>query len=242
MTLQEIVIILSRPSEPGNIGAACRAMKNMGLFQLRLVSPDPEPDDGTVRARAIHAQDVWEGAERYASLEDAAADCSIVVGTTRRRGKKRKDVTLTPGELARFLKEKPGKAAIVFGNERTGLDSDELKLCHIASHIPADDSFPSLNLSHAVQIYTYELRCALGLEGGGRWVPINADRIDAVVESMTNSLQEIGFYVQTGRDEQTEFFKSILARSGLTLGEARYLERIFTKITHLKGGAARMPT
>jgi len=240
MTLKDIVIILSRPSESGNIGAACRAMKNMGIFQLRLVSADPEPDDATVRARAVHAQDVWEGAERYAALEDAVADCSIVVGTTRRRGKKRKDATLTPGELAHFLKERPGKAAIVFGNERTGLDSEELKLCHAASHIPADDSFPSLNLSHAVQIYAYELRCALGPAAGGRWVPIQSDRLGSVVECMTNSLQAIGFYVQAGRDEQTEYFKSILARSGLTLGEARYLERIFTKIAHLKGDPRRI--
>jgi tRNA/rRNA methyltransferase/tRNA (cytidine32/uridine32-2'-O)-methyltransferase len=171
MELSELVIVLSRPMEAGNVGAVCRAMKNMGLSRLRLAAPDFFESPGTlseagpgyggieavIRARAVHAVDIWEGAETFDTLAAATADCSLVIGTTRRRGRHRKQVTLSPWEAAAFLREKPGPAALVFGNERTGLEDEEMELCNLASHIPAAGDFPSLNLSHAVQIYAYEL-------------------------------------------------------------------------------------
>jgi tRNA/rRNA methyltransferase/tRNA (cytidine32/uridine32-2'-O)-methyltransferase len=166
MFLPDIVIILCRAAEPGNVGAVCRAMKNMGLSRLRIAGTARESlDEGAIRARAVHAADIWEGAVFFDTLAAAAADCSLLAGTTRRRGRRRKQVSLAPRELAAWFREKPGPAALVFGNERTGLEDDELDLCHIASHIPVSGGFPSLNLSHAVQIYAYELFLALGNGG-----------------------------------------------------------------------------
>jgi tRNA/rRNA methyltransferase/tRNA (cytidine32/uridine32-2'-O)-methyltransferase len=115
--------------------------------------------------RAIHAADVWNEAEHFGTLKDALADCAISVGTSRRRGRHRKSNTLTPRELAAFLKTKAGSAAIVFGNERTGLEREELELCNMASHIPVSPEFSSINLSHAVQIYAYELYQAFAETG-----------------------------------------------------------------------------
>jgi tRNA/rRNA methyltransferase/tRNA (cytidine32/uridine32-2'-O)-methyltransferase len=235
MELSDVMIVLSRPAEAGNVGAVCRAMKNMGLSRLRLAAP-AFPEEGVIRARAVHAGELWDRAERFDTLAAAVAGCSLVIGATRRRGRRRKAITLDPAETAAYLKNRPGPAALVFGNERTGLETDELSLCNIASHIPAAEAFPSLNLSHAVQIYAYELFRAMGpaaAHTAGRWVPLDRREADLLVRSVTGSLEFLGFYKQPGREEQEEFFRDIFSRAGLTVREARYLEAIFAKAARL---------
>jgi tRNA/rRNA methyltransferase/tRNA (cytidine32/uridine32-2'-O)-methyltransferase len=242
MYLSDVAIILCRPSEPGNVGAVCRAMKNMGLARLRLVAPAwgrapfPGAWEETLLARTVHAEQVWKEAEFFDTLEAAVADLSLVIGTTRRRGHRRKAVTLTPEECAAFFQSHPGPAALVFGNERTGLEAEELNLCSLASHIPADEGFPSLNLSHAVQIYAYQLFRALTpapAPTAGSWTPLNRLQADALVESVTNALSGLGFYKQKGREEQERFLRDLFARAGLTLNEGRYLGKIFVKAANL---------
>ena len=272
MLLEDVCIVLSRPSEPGNTGAVCRAMKNMGLRNLRIAAaekpcmefpgmgiPFKKPlnflDEVTalslerLLARAIHAADIWDNAGHYDSLQEALSDCTISVGTSRRRGRRRKTNTLTPRELAAFLKEKAGKAAIVFGNERTGLDREELELCNMASHIPVNPDFPSINLSHAVQIYAYELYMTLdnncSMETGklhrhggrtpvpGQWIPMNTAEIEELVKKISKSLEALGFYKYPGREEQERFLRDLIARAGLNLSEGRYLENIIAKAGRL---------
>jgi tRNA/rRNA methyltransferase/tRNA (cytidine32/uridine32-2'-O)-methyltransferase len=238
MSLENIIIILSRPSESGNVGAVCRVMKNMGIFQLRIVAPEKPLDYSVMQARAVHAADVLEQAEYFDHLKDAIADCSIVIGTTRRRGEKRKPISITPREAAAYVVEKAGKIAIVFGNERTGLEQDELALCTMASHIPTDEVFPSLNLSHAVQIYAYELFLAFEekcspREKSSQWVPVEREKLDSAVKVMTDSLESIGFYKQYGREDQERFLRDIFSRAGTTLKEVRYLEELFKKVAIL---------
>jgi len=264
MRLSDVTIVLSQPAEAGNVGAVCRAMKNMGLTQLRLTTPGFDVSDtslagslseagfgygGTqaiIRARAVHALDVWEGAQIFDSLAAAVCDCTLVIGTTRRRGRRRKQVTMTPEETAAFLKERPGKAALVFGSERTGLEDSELELCNFASHIPADETFPSLNLSHAVMIYAYQLFTNLaGAEDAcensapqddavkGQWVPLNQKAIDALVREIMDNLKTLGFYKQRGKEEQERFFRDIFSRAALTEREGRYFAKIIIKAARL---------
>jgi len=258
MVLSDIVVVLSRASEPGNVGAVCRVMKNMGLSQLRMAAPE-SLDETPLLARTVHAEDIWHNARFFDTLADAVADCSLVVGTTRRRGRKRKGVTLEPRALAEWLKERPvanGNAAtgspaplaLVFGNERTGLDDDELNLCNVASHVPVSDAFPSLNLSHAVQIYAYEFFLAFGgtangLAAGsgsgtpdpvkGEWVPLARTAVDELTADITGALAELGFYKRPGREEQTRFLRDIICRAGLTEREGRYIRDIFVKAARL---------
>jgi tRNA/rRNA methyltransferase/tRNA (cytidine32/uridine32-2'-O)-methyltransferase len=234
MTLQDIAIILCRSEEPGNVGAVCRAMKNMGLSRLRLVGPGPL-DEGVIRTRAVHAGDVWDAAAVYDSLDAAAADCSLVVGTTRRRGQRRKAVTLSPEALAVKLRDLDGTAALVFGNERTGLETGELAFCNLASHIPSDKVFPSLNLSHAVQVYAYQLFRVLGPVTAvkGEWVPLDRTGIDDLVRSVTNALASLGFYKQPGREDQERFLRDVFSRAGLSGQEAGYMEAIFAKAARI---------
>jgi tRNA/rRNA methyltransferase/tRNA (cytidine32/uridine32-2'-O)-methyltransferase len=238
MRLEDIAIILARPGEAGNIGAVCRAMKNMGLTHLRLVNPRDEAlNQEVIRARAVHAADLWDHAETFGTMTEAAAGCSLVVGTTRRRGHRRKAHTLPPDELARFLKDQKGRVALVFGNERTGLEDGELACCNLASHIPADSAFPSLNLSHAVQIYCYELYRSLAPAATeaveGQWMPLDQRGVWDLTLRITDSLESLGFYKQRGRQDQEFFFRDIFSRSGITEGEARYMRDIFAKAARL---------
>ncbi|MDR1444937.1 MAG: RNA methyltransferase [Treponema sp.] len=254
MRLQEIIIILCRPSDPGNVGAVCRAMMNMGLSQLRITGLSREdfaPFEGEIRSRAVHAAAVWEQARFFDGLEAAAADCAVLAGTTRRRGRRRKNVTMDCRELSLWLKGRPGKAALAFGNERSGLDDAELALCNIASHIPVSGSFPSLNLSHAVQIYGYELFRALGPKGTpefaaedftappkGAWEPLNRDQADALAAAIAGNLESLGFYRHPGREEQTRFIRDFISRAALSRREGEYLGDIFAKTARLalRGG------
>ena len=234
MQLNDINIILSNVSKAGNAGAVCRAMKNMGLSRLRLAAPQPLVLE-TIFTRAVNSWDVWENARIYDTLAEAAADCSIVVGTTRRRGHRRKNVSMPPRELAAWLAERPGPAAIVFGSERTGLEEAELDLCDIASHIPVSETCPSLNLSHAVQIYAYEFFLAMErqLPVKGEWTAMNHAEISILVKEITDTLANLGFYYKPGREEQTRFLRDMIARAGLTDREGKYLEKIFTKAARL---------
>ena len=236
MRLSDVIIVLSRPAEAGNVGACCRAMKNMGLSRLRLVAPELT-EEAVIRARAIHAVDVWEGSQTFDSLAAAVKDCSLVIGTTRRRGRHRKQVTMTPRESAAFLRDRDGPAALVFGNERSGLDDEELKLCNLASHVPVDEVFPSLNLSHAAQIYAYELFQALTNPEKeavkGQWVPIDQEQIEILVKEITDNLKILGFYKQAGREEQERFFRDLFARAGITEREGKYFAGLIARASRL---------
>ena len=239
MNISDIAFILCRASEPGNVGAVCRVMKNMGFSRLRMVLPEPF-DETALLARAVHAGDIWKNACFYPSLAAAIADCSLVIGTSRRRGRKRKHISMEPRSLVKWLQERSNKSqtgtvAFVFGNERTGLDDNELNLCNIASHIPVSDVFPSQNLSHAVQIYAYELYLAFGgnLPVKGEWAPLQITEVDKLTSEITETFAGLGFYKNPGREEQTRFLRDLICRAGLTENEGRYFKNILSKAARL---------
>jgi len=246
MQLQNIKIILCRASESGNVGAVCRVIKNMGLSELRLAAPQPLILE-EIHSRAVNAWDIWEKTRIFGSLNEATKDCSIIVGTTRRRGHNRKSISMTPRALAGWLFNQPGNAAIVFGNERTGLEDSELNLCNFASHIPVCElskadpqheaapqsvtSQPSLNLSHAVQVYAYELFLEMHEQRPvkGEWTPMNQSETVSLVESITDRLADIGFYKKPNREEQSRFLRDMISRAGMSINEGEYLKEILIK-------------
>jgi len=234
MFLQDIKVILCQVSDGANVGAVCRAMKNMGLSELRLAAPEPLILE-QIYTLAVHSWDIWENTRIFNSLAEAAADCAIVVGTTRRRGRKRKNVSMTPHTLAAWLAERPGPAAIVFGSERSGLEDAELELCNVASHIPVSQIQPSLNLSHAVQIYAYELFLALEQQKPvkGDWQSMKQAEVSALADSITDTLESYGFYKHPVKEEQTRFLRDVMSRAGLTEREGKYLKDIFIKAGRL---------
>lgn len=160
--LENITIVLVNTTHPGNIGGVARAMKNMGLSDLRLVEPKIFPSE-VATARASRATDVLDGAQVYSQLEDAVADCQLVVGTSARE-RHIPWPLINPRELASIAipaVQKTGqRVAVVFGREDRGLTNEELHLCHHHVNIPTDEAFSSLNIAAAVQVITYELRMA----------------------------------------------------------------------------------
>ncbi len=155
--LADIKIVLVETTHPGNIGGVARAMKNMRMDNLCLVNPKIFPSaDAT--SRASGADDILSKAIVYDSLQEAVADCQIVIGASA-RSRTISWPEITPRECAeKIIVHEPGKkVGILFGREHSGLKNHELDLCHFLLHIPCNNDFSSLNIAAAVQIVCYEL-------------------------------------------------------------------------------------
>ncbi|MDH3930977.1 MAG: tRNA (cytosine(32)/uridine(32)-2'-O)-methyltransferase TrmJ, partial [Chromatiales bacterium] len=136
--LDAVRIVLVETTHPGNIGAVARAMKNMGLSDLRLLRPRHFPD-GEARARASGAGDVLAAAQVHQSLDDAIAECGLVIGASARLRSLAWPMT-TPREAAGTLVENAAHTpvAVLFGREKSGLTNEELQRCRLLMHIPAN--------------------------------------------------------------------------------------------------------
>ena len=155
--LENIRIVMVHTSHSGNIGAAARAMKNMSISQLYLVSPSDFPSVES-SVRASHAVDIVNEATVTETLEEAIADCELVIGTSARERTLNWEVDL-PDAMAINALDVAADApvAIVFGRERTGLTNEELALCHRLVHIPTNPDYSSLNVAAAIQVICYEI-------------------------------------------------------------------------------------
>lgn len=173
--LNAVRIVLVEPTHPGNIGAAARAMKTMGLSQLVLVNPVSFPHQAAT-SRAAGADDVLQHAQVVNSLAEALENVVLVFGTSA-RPRSLEWPLCSPRECAtQVLSHSKGGVALVFGREHAGLTNEELALCHVKVQVATDPEFSSLNLAAAVQILCYELRMA--------WLESGAGPVEAVPESI----------------------------------------------------------
>lgn len=158
--LNNVKVVLVGTSHSGNIGSAARAMKVMGLSNLVLVDPQCDVDEQAL-ALAAGAADIAQNATVVSSLNEAVADCALVVGSSA-RSRTLEWPMLEPRECGeKFVSEgQASPVALVFGRERTGLTNDELQTCHYHVCIPANPEYSSLNLAMAVQTLSYEIRMA----------------------------------------------------------------------------------
>ena len=203
--LQKIRIVLVETSHPGNIGAAARAMKNMGLSRLFLVNPANFPSS-VAQARAAGADDVLANAKIYSTLKEALQGCSLVLGTSA-RDRRIPWPLLNPQQAATMSIEQAQageEIGMVFGREQAGLTNSELQCCHQQVRIPCDPDFGSLNLAAAVQVVTYELRNAYlhhlsaGTNTGETTNPITEqlathDELEAYYRHLEHTLITVGF-------------------------------------------------
>lgn len=160
--LNNVKIVLVETSHTGNMGSAARAMKTMGLTNLCLVNPIIKPDSQSI-SLAAGASDIIKQAQIFSSLEQAVADCSLVIGTSA-RPRSLQWPNLTPKECGdKIIAEASHHAqvALVFGRERVGLTNDELQKCHFHVGIPANSDYSSLNLAMSVQVLCYEIRMSM---------------------------------------------------------------------------------
>jgi tRNA/rRNA methyltransferase len=160
--LDKVRVVLSHTSHPGNIGAAARAMKTMGLGSLYLVNPKSFPDKEAER-RAAGASDILDNAKVCGSLDEALSGTVLAAAVTARRRDLSHEVFNAREGAAELLRYggQQSLVALVFGTEMSGLTTSEVSKCQIIMHIPANPEYSSLNLASAVQIMAYELRMAL---------------------------------------------------------------------------------
>ena len=236
VNLSNIRIVLENPKTSKNVGSVCRAMKNMGFSSL-YIAGTTKVDLAKANVTAIHAADILENAVFCRSVEEALEGTVISAAISRRRGKKRKYFSLLPEDFAKMVVERcnsDAAIAVVFGNEVSGLNDHDLALCNTAVRIPSSDEFPSLNLSHAVQIITYEIfREALMTEKNSGYRPISREEIDGLTAGIAENLKDIGFFKQVDDSDMRVFFRDIFSRAGLSAGEANRLKKIFVKIRGL---------
>lgn len=194
--LSRIRIVLSHTSHPGNIGAAARAMKTMGIVSLYLVNPK-KPIDAEAEAMASGASDVLASARVCASLAEALQGTAYALAVSARRRELAYD-SADARSAARVLvaAAQEGEVAIVFGTEMSGLTNEEILQCRAVAHIPADPGYSSLNLAAAVQVLAYEARvAALGVQPlpAADFAPARHEDMERFYVHLEQSLLASGF-------------------------------------------------
>ncbi len=200
--------VLVRTSHPGNIGSAARAIRTMGFERMELVAPARFPDR-EANALAAGADEVLASAGIHAELVDGLAGSSLALGlSARRRGVNLPEIS--PREAAAQVLAAVARGeqvALVFGNERTGLENEELARCHAMVRIPSVDDFSSLNLSQAVQVMAYELRVAMLGDEAQMSAPVrdeppaDATQMEQFYQHLAQTLDDIEFH--KGREPTT---------------------------------------
>lgn len=227
-------IVLVDTNHPGNIGASARAMKNMGLTELVLVRPKSFPHAEAV-ARASGADDILENARVFETLEQAIADCGLVVGTSARQRHLPWDI-VEPRECAAMIarEARVGHVAVVFGSERYGLTNEELAHCNALVTIPTSGDYSSLNIAMAVQVIAYEIWLASrpgAPEPAPRDVPLaTADEMTRLYAHIEAVLDEIDFRDRTGGGHLMARIRRLFNRAHLDQNEMNILRGILTAV------------
>ena len=233
--LKSIAIVLVEPQSPGNVGMVCRAMKNFGFSDLRLVNPCPTDHPEALKF-AVSAKEMLTSARTFSTLEDALADSPVSVATTRRHGKYRQEI-FTPSEVVSKIGAglPANRAALVFGREDRGLTTDEVALCRWQATIPTDE-FGSLNLSQAVLLFCYELRNGLVATGNpaSRELAATAE-LEPLYAHMEATLLKIGFLKPENPDHLMRTFRRIFARAELDRREVAVFRGLFSQVDWATG-------
>lgn len=236
-----IRFVLVNTSHPGNIGAAARAIKNMGLSRLVLVAPKDFPSEQAVW-RAVGAADVLDKVVVVETLDEAIADCRLVVGTSA-RGRRIPWPLFSPRECGDkiYAETKHGEheAAIIFGREDRGLTNEELHKCHYHVHIPANPGYSSLNIASALQVIAYEIRMsALAAENNDTPVsfdewdmpPAEQKDIEHYFEHMQETYVKLGFIDADNPRQTITRLRRLYGRIRLDQMEVNILRGMLTSI------------
>lgn len=232
--LGRVCVVLVDTSHPGNIGAAARAMKTMGLTDLRLVRPGRFPC-AEATARASGADDVLGAARVFTTLDEALQDAVRVIATSA-RSRTLSWPELTPRAAATELLAgaRGGNAAVVFGAERSGLSNAELERCGAMLRIPTDAGFSSLNLAAAVQIVCYELRLAAELAAGGARAadeqPARHEDLQRFYAALESTLVELAFLDPDNPRQLLRRLRRLFNRARVSDVELRILRGILTAV------------
>jgi len=228
---ENISFILIEPKEPGNIGAAARAMKNMGFHHLELVKPVRFLSD-EAKCMAYNSIEVLEKATVHSSYKSAIKDKSMIIGTTRRIGKQRGPILPLTACVNRVITAaKKNKIAVLFGREDRGLLNKEIEHCGFLMTIPADPLSPSLNLAQSVLLVAYELSRRTYKKA----VPelVRHEKLEDIYRHINMTLKLLEYIPRGDRDLEKKIMnnmKHLFGRSGLTEWECNMLHGLCTQI------------
>lgn len=227
------VIVLVRPQLGENIGKAARAMLNFGLTEMRLVTPRdgwPNPSAGPA---ASGADVVLERAQLFESVAEAVADCEHVYATTVRKRGITKPV-VNPAEAAAEIHAAPGRSAILFGAERSGLATEDVNLARTILTVPINPQFGSLNLAQAVILVAYEWSKAQGLAQPPRTeldVPAPQAELEGLIGHFELLLSDSGYYYPPERVAVTRLtLRNLLTKPGWTEQEVRTMRGVLSAL------------
>jgi tRNA/rRNA methyltransferase len=224
--LQNLRVVMVGAKFPGNLGMAARAMKNCAVTDMRLVTPRAELNKEAYQM-AVDGSDILDTAVIHDGLAEAVEDCSLVIGTTRRRGVLRRNV-ISPEEAAAMIGSAltANKAAIVFGSEDAGLMTDDLALCHWIVGMHTGSEFESFNLAHSVAIHLYLInRAIVAAETSARKLA-PAKELEYMFDDITRFLVETGFIHEKDPKRMMITIRRILHRSGLNDREVKIIHGI----------------
>jgi tRNA (cytidine32/uridine32-2'-O)-methyltransferase len=240
--LEKIRIVLVNTSHPGNIGAAARAMKTMGLSQLFLVNPKNFPNEQAT-ALAAGAEDLLEKCHVKSSLLEALSGCHFVIATSARE-RRLPWPAWNPRAASQLAVNATltKEVAIVFGSERTGLLNEELQMSHGHLIIPANPDYTSLNLAAAVQVVCYELRMAFlssplssaeihGMEEDES--PATVEEIECFYQHLEKVLMEIQFLHKAHPVKLMSRLRRLFQRAQMSQVELNVLHGILTAVEKL---------
>lgn len=233
MKLENLRIVLVGTTHPGNIGAAARAMHNMGISRLTLV--DPQCPIGEIAyARASGANLVLDQRDTFSDLRPAIADCSLVAATSARK-RSLAWPELDPAKLGEMLSgtDSNEQVALVFGREHSGLTNDEMQLCNYMVCIPTNPNFSSLNLAAAVQVLCYEVfkrhvELPAAPAPGEQDQPASSREVEGFFDHLQQSLESSGFISDHQPGLIMQRLRRLYLRSELTHNEVNILRGMLT--------------
>jgi TrmH family RNA methyltransferase len=238
--LDQIKVILSHTTHPGNIGATARAMKVMGLSRLGLINPNRFPS-AEATERASKAADILSKATVYESVEASIADCRLIVGASVRT-RSLPSRLVTPRELVDVIRDNQQNlpVALLFGTENSGLTNEELHLCNYQVYIPTNPEYSSLNLASAVQLISYEMRLAFS---EGEQLPeqritanermVSHQQLDGLLEHFESVMTKTG-YLNPKHPKQIEIrMNRLMSKAEITESEYKVLRGFLSSVEHL---------
>jgi len=231
--LNNVRVVLSHTTHPGNIGAAARAMKTMGLRHLYLINPRHFPD-AQATAMAAGADDVLQNAVVCASIDEALHGVMFTVAMTARL----RDISIavqTPREAMPQVMQQAATqpVALLFGTEMSGLTNEEMSKAHLGVNIPTDPDFSSLNIAAAVQVMAYELSVAAQSYtlSVPEVQPATHERVEGLYAHLEKTLFEIGFFTTQNPVRLMQRLRRLYARTRLEDEEINILRGILTVTT-----------
>lgn len=227
---ESFCIVLVRPRDPNNIGAVARAMANFGLEDLRVVDPFPPTWQEVVSA--VGAHDILTHAKLFSALPQALADCQTSLATTSLKNRQLHQTMIALPDLTPWLSmHNPGKTALVFGNEKTGLCNEDIELCSAAVHIPTSAKQPSVNLAQAAILLCYEL--------SRKPLPVSAhsgskatfEQTELVIRELESLMQAAHLKTDFSQKQRQDLLRGLLNKSNFSKNELFFIKKFAMQLT-----------